>query len=259
MSEPVDAGSRRLRDGWDGLTGAFAFLTIIPVPVRAGAPRGLTGSLAWFPLVGGLCGAAAGAVRLAGGSLFGDAAGTVLAMIALVALTGALHQDGLADSLDGLGVRGDAERRLAVMRDSATGAFGVLGLIGWALLLFAALAPLTGDHAFRTLIAAGAASRLTILLQALGSDPARRDGLGASLSVSVPALVVGTAFTVAITLAAVYPLHGLLVLGVTTVCALALTVFAGHAYGGRTGDTLGATVAITEVAVCLSMVACWHH
>ncbi|HWF56683.1 MAG TPA: adenosylcobinamide-GDP ribazoletransferase [Solirubrobacteraceae bacterium] len=249
MSEGADAHR------WDGPAGAVAFLTIIPA--RGGAE--LSSAAAWFPLVGGLVGAAAGAVRLGGGHVFGPAAGTVLAMIVLVALTGALHQDGLADSLDGLGVRGDRSRRLAVMRDSSTGAFGVLGLIGWALLLYAALEPLTGDHAFRTLIAAGAASRLTILLQAIGADPARRDGLGAALSVSVPALLLASAFTVAIALVAVEPLHGLLVLGVTAACALLLTLFAARAYGGRTGDTLGATVAITEVAVCLTMVACWHH
>ena len=63
----------------------------------------------------------------------------MLALVVLVAVTGALHQDGLADCADGLGVRGDRERRLAVMRDSAIGAFGTLALIGWALLLIAAL------------------------------------------------------------------------------------------------------------------------
>ena len=63
-----------------------------------------------------------------------------LALVVLVALTGALHQDGLADTADGLGARGDRDRRLAAMRDSAIGAFGVLALIGWALLLATTLA-----------------------------------------------------------------------------------------------------------------------
>ena len=110
----------------------------------------------WFPLVGAAVGAVAGRRPRRRPSTFRAAARTVLAMIALVVVTGALHQDGLADTADGLGVRGDRERRLAVMRDSATGAFGVLALIAWALLLFTALSRSTGDHAFRTLIAAGA-------------------------------------------------------------------------------------------------------
>jgi adenosylcobinamide-GDP ribazoletransferase len=98
-----------------------------------------------------------------------------------------------------------------------------------------------------------------VLLQALGADPARRDGLGAGFSVGLGALLFASGCTVAIVLVAAGPVHGLIVIAVTLLLAGALTLFVGRAYGGRTGDTLGAMVALTEVAVCLTLVACWHH
>jgi adenosylcobinamide-GDP ribazoletransferase len=249
---------------WRALATAITFLTVVPLPSRKPAPGQiaatptLTASLAWFPLVGAACGALAGAVRLGAGSLFGRGPGTVLAIAALVIVTGALHQDGLADSLDGLGVRGDRERRLRVMRDSSTGVFGVLGLIGYAVLLYTSLSVMDGDHAFRTLLAAGAASRISVLLHALGADPARREGLGTGFSVPLGGLVFAAACTAAVVLLAAGSVHGLLVLGVTMALAGVWTLFTGRAYGGRTGDTLGAAVALTEIAVCLTLSAYWH-
>jgi adenosylcobinamide-GDP ribazoletransferase len=246
------------------LATAVTFLTIVPLPSRKAAPGPaaatptLTGSLAWFPLVGAACGALAGAIRLGAGSLFGRGPGTVLAIAALVIVTGALHQDGLADSLDGLGVHGDRERRLKVMRDSSTGVFGVLGLIGYTVLLYTSLSVMSGDHAFRTLLAAGAASRISVLLHALGADPARREGLGTGFSVPLGGLVFAAACTAAVVPLAAGSVHGLLVLGVTMALAGLWTLFTGRAYGGRTGDTLGAAVALTEIAVCLTLSAYWH-
>jgi adenosylcobinamide-GDP ribazoletransferase len=130
-------------------------------------------------------------------------------MVAVVVVSGALHQDALADTADGLGVHGDRVRRLAMMRDSATGAFGVLALIGWALLLFTALEPLGADHALRALIVAGA----------------------------------------------VGPVRGVVALAACGLAAILSAALARRTIGGSTGDTLGAAVAVTEVAVCLALMA----
>jgi adenosylcobinamide-GDP ribazoletransferase len=239
---------------WDGLAGAIRFLTIVPVPGAGAAPL----SLGWFPLVGLGCGAAAGAVRLGGAALFGRVAGSVLALIVLVVITGALHQDGLADFADGLGVRGDRIRRLAAMRDSSTGAFGVLALIGWALLLVAALAPLSGARGLLALLVAGALSRSAILLQVAAIDPARADGLGAAVSAGPGSLLLGGGSAAAAALIAAGPLRGLLALGVAGAAAAAVALLASRTVGGRTGDTLGAAVALCEVAVCLALLASWR-
>lgn len=236
------------------------FLTTIPLPgfVRAGCNLELTPALAWFPLIGAGVGAIAGALRLVCVHLFGRGPSTALAMIVLVIFTGALHQDGLADTADGLGVRGDRDRRLAAMRDSATGAFGVLALIGWTLLLFTAVEPLTASRGLLTLVTAGAASRLAALLHGFIAPPARQDGLGAALHVTALPLAVAAASATVIVLAAAGPAKGAVCLGVCVLISGLSAVSARRAIGGRTGDTLGATVALTEVAVCLSLVAMWR-
>ncbi len=243
-----------------GLLGAIAFLTIVPLPgrlSRAVAPD-LDAAVPWFPVVGAAVGAAAGGIRAGFDPLLGHGPSTVLAMITLVVVTGALHYDGLADTADGLGVRGDLIRRLAVMRDSAIGAFGVLALVGWGLLLFAALEPLTSVQALKAMIAAGATSRLAILVQGFGTRPARGDGLGAGFSVNLVALAVSTVVTAAIVLAVAGVPGGAVSLGAGVIAAALVTLFVRRAFGGRTGDTLGAGAVITELVVCLALAAWWH-
>jgi adenosylcobinamide-GDP ribazoletransferase len=229
---------------------AVAFLTVVPIRAAAPGPRGIGGAAAWFPLVGAAVGALAGGVRAAADPLLGATPATLLALVALVGATGALHQDGLADTADGLGVRGDRERRLAAMRDSAVGAFGVLALIGWTLLMLAALAPLPVHRALAALIAAAALARWAALLHAAATPPARPEGLGATFQPGRTALAAAAL--------ACGPLPGLAALA-AALAATALSVLtARRALGGRTGDTLGATVALAEAAICLTLLAAWR-
>jgi len=259
-AERAPAAAGLLRRGWTSFAGAVTFLTITPLPAVPSRPDDLdlADAVVWFPLVGAAIGAFAGALRLVCQPLFGRGLSTALAMIGLVVICGALHQDALADSADGLGVRGDRARRLAVMRDSSTGAFGVLALIGWALLLFTSLTSLRSDQALRALIAAGAAGRLAALMHASGTAPARLDGLGAALCVKRSALAIAVVFGAAIAIAAVGPVRGTACLGVCGLVSALSAAFARRALGGSTGDTIGATVAVTEVAVCLALVSTWR-
>ena len=243
-----------------GLLAAIAFLTILPLPSRVARalPPDLSSAIPWFPVVGAAVGAAAGGTRVGLDPVLGPGPSTVLAMIVLVAVTGALHHDGLADAADGLGVRGDLARRLAVMRDSAIGAFGMLALVGWALLLFTALEPLSSGHALRALIAAGAASRLAIVVQAFGTASARPDGLGAAFQVSGGRLAVAATETVVIVLAVAGVAAGSVSLVAGVIAAVLMTLFVRCAFGGRTGDTLGAGAVIAELVVCLTLTAWWQ-
>lgn len=243
-----------------GVAGAIAFLTIIPVPGRWTDPdiTDMSEAVAWLPLVGAGLGAAAGAVRLIAVPLFGPGPSTALAMATLVLLSGGLHQDALADFADGLGVRGDRERRLAVMRDSTLGTFGVLALIGWALLLFAALAPMSRTHALLALTVAGAGGRLAALVHARTAVPARSDGLGASFTVLPVASLAAAAIAAVSAIGLLGVWRGSLSLGVAVAFGALTAVCARRRLGGRTGDTLGAGIAVTEVAICLALLASWR-
>ena len=247
--------SGRARRPWRGLAAAVSLLTIVPVPVTADA--GLASAAGWFPLVGAAVGAFAGGVRVGCEPLVGRTVATVLAMIVLVLVTGALHLDGLADTADGMGARGDVRRRLEVMRDSATGVYGTLAVVAWALLMLTAVASLDADRALRALIAAGALARLAALLHAAGTRPARADGLGAAFGAPRPALIAGTATAVAVALAVCGAYPGAVAVGATLLVSAASVVFARRTLGGRTGDTLGATVALAEAAVCTVLLSVW--
>lgn len=231
---------------------AVAFLTIVPISPRA-KTRTLGAAAAWFPAVGALVGALAGTVYYVCQPAFGPGVAAILAVAVLVAITGALHEDGLADCADGLGVRGDRERRLTVMRDAAIGTFGALALLLWALLVVSALAQLDRENGLRALVVAASTGRWSALVHALAAPPARRDGLGASFTVRPSPCVIAGAAAAAVSLASVGLARGLVALGLATAIALLLTVWARAAIGGRTGDTLGATIALTEAAVMVAL------
>jgi adenosylcobinamide-GDP ribazoletransferase len=241
---------------WSGLPGAVAFLTIVPVPGAAGTD--LDGAAGWFPLVGAAVGAFAGGVRIGTQGLLGRTPATVLAMIVLVVVTGALHQDGLADTADGLGARGERARRLEVMRDPATGVFGTLALIAWALLLFTTLASLDAAQALIALTVACALARWAALLQAVAAPAARGDGLGAALHVSRAAMAAASIVAAALSLALCGAVPGATAIAVALLLAGLSAHLARRMLGGRTGDTLGATVAVAEAAVCVALLAYWH-
>jgi adenosylcobinamide-GDP ribazoletransferase len=228
------------------------------MPLRLTRPAGDLGAAApWFPVVGAVLGALAGGVLVATEPLVGIQVAAALAVVVLVVATGALHVDGLADCADALGARsGERDRRLAIMRDPATGAFGTLALLAYLLLLIGALAGLGADEALPALVVAAAVGRWAVLLHAVTAPPARPDGLGAQFVLAPVAVGVGALVPLALALLLEPPLHGLAALGAGVVVALLVSFGARRLLGGRTGDTLGATVALAEVAACLTLLAC---
>ena len=234
---------------------AVTFLTRFPAPA-AHSPRGAAAAWAW-PLAGalaGLCGAVATALALWAGFPSGGAAG--LALVAQALATGALHEDGLADSADGLWGGGTRERRLEIMRDSRIGSYGALALILSVLLRWSALsAILSSGGAWGALIAAGALSRWPMALMLWALPPARDGGLSR---------LVGRPRGATVTLAGVVAL-GLSLLaagGAALAAALALVVVTvlwtaavRSRLGGQTGDTCGAAQQLSEVAALLALAA----
>jgi adenosylcobinamide-GDP ribazoletransferase len=241
---------------------ALSFLTVVPGGRLDGAPAGeawLSRGAVWFPVIGALVGGVGAAVVVGA-----DAAGLptavsgALAVVATVAFTRGLHEDGLADTADGLGVHGSRERRLAAMKDSAVGAHGALA-IGCALLLAApALAVLDAPHAARALIAAHGLSRTAIVLAAAALPSARRDGgLGRGLAVAAPTAALTTALGAAGALVACGARDGVTVLAAGAAALLVALAVQRRAFGGRTGDTLGATGKLVEVAALVALSGAW--
>jgi adenosylcobinamide-GDP ribazoletransferase len=208
-----------------GLVAAARYLTIVPIPgAGPGRANAFGGTAVWFPVVGlGLGVVLAGVDRITG-LIFPSLLAALLTVTAWKLVTGGLHLDGLADSLDGLAGR-DPAQRLAIMRDSRIGAFGAMGLI-LVLLLF---------------------------------PPARSEGSGAAFTASVEwwAAPVALAIALAVTLGALQGL-GALVFALSIACGVAVAWFIVTRVSGITGDVLGAAIEVGELAGLLT-VSAWSH
>ena len=238
-----------------GFLAATAFFTRLPVDPRGAGEWRLADSAWAFPVVGaGIGGAAAFALLLA--RLIGLASwpAALLSVLAGIALTGALHEDGLADTADGFLGGGDRQEKLAILRDSRQGTYGVLAIVLSVLLRAAALAGI-GDviHAGLALIAAHAASRAALPAAMMGLTPARADGLGAMAGTpraggAIAAALIGAA----IALAALGPMRGVIALCLAGVIVFTMAELARRQIGGYTGDVLGGFQQVGEIVILLA-------
>jgi adenosylcobinamide-GDP ribazoletransferase len=236
---------------------ALGFLTRVPVGGARFTPVELSRAALWFPAVGLLVGGVAAGVRALAGLVVPAEPATVLALLAAVLVTGAFHEDGLADAADGLGAHVDRARKLEIMRDSRVGTYGALAVAVPLLLAYAALAPLTAGEFARAALCAHVLGRWSTLPQSAFLPKARDAGSGSAVSVGPGILVAGTLYTAALVLALAGPGPGALALGV----AVALGALCGwglvRALGGVTGDTFGAVNKLTEVATYVVLGATW--
>ena len=229
------------------ITAALALLTRLPLP---GADHARGAHAAWaYPLAGlavGAIAAMSGILATALGLPPGIAAGLILT--ASILTTGAMHEDGLADSADGLWGGWDPARRLEIMKDSQIGTYGVLALILSLGLRWVALATLIGTGQFvGAILAAAILSRAPMTALMHFVPRARTDGL--SHSVGQPSL-----YSAEIA-AALALLLGLLCIGLTIIsvaigiciATLVIAKVAKAKIGGQTGDILGATQQVTEI------------
>jgi adenosylcobinamide-GDP ribazoletransferase len=152
------------------------YFTRIPLPQWVGHDGAqLSGTTRYFPAIGVAVGAVAAAVFWAASIVFPPVIAAILSTIATVALTGALHEDGLADTMDGLGGGHTRERALEIMKDPRIGAFGALGLRLMLLLKVVTLGALPVSWIVATLIAGHALSRWCAVLLVWRLPYARTD------------------------------------------------------------------------------------
>jgi adenosylcobinamide-GDP ribazoletransferase len=231
---------------------SFGLLTRLPLQLDGARAQARGAAAAWaWPLAGmavGLLGAAAGGLALWLG--VAPAAAAAIAIATQMFATGALHEDGLADSADGLWGGWDRARRLEIMKDSRIGTYGVLALVLITLLRWVALAGLFADGTpWGALSAAGALSRvpMTVLMAALPN--ARGSGLSHRVGRPEKAVAVTSgAVGLACGLVALGPLAFGAALWAGVAC-LAVGLVARAKIGGQTGDILGASQQIAEAAV----------
>ncbi|MGE0119841.1 MAG: adenosylcobinamide-GDP ribazoletransferase [Dongiaceae bacterium] len=243
---------------WADLKIASAFLTRLPIPpVETTGLPALARAARCFPLVGLGVGLAGGVVYALAVELgLPPLPAAVLAVAATVLATGALHEDGLADTVDGFGGGNGRDDKLRIMRDSRIGTYGVMSLIlilGMQVAALAALAD-SGDVA-ATLMVGHAVSRALLVPVMHLEAPARGDGLAASVG-RPPAPTVlwalGIGGLIAVVLAG---LGGLLAAAIAAAVAWGTAGLARRQIGGITGDVLGAAQQGAMTATLLVLVA----
>lgn len=246
---------------------AVQFLTRVPVPVQRFEADALHASARHFPLVGAIVGACAGAVLWGAATGWPAGIAVLLSMAATAWLTGAFHEDGMADTCDGLGGAVTRERALEIMKDSRLGSYGALGLgltLAVKALSLVALMQLSPVVAAAASVLAHAVSRaaavgvLALLPYAGNLAQAKAQPLAQPARWHAPVIAAAWALAVggicaAATAAQLPALQWLWPMLWAGVVAGWCAVWFRRRLGGWTGDTLGAVQQWSEVAVYLAL------
>jgi adenosylcobinamide-GDP ribazoletransferase len=255
--------------GWYYPALAIQFLTRLPIDLPGPINEShLVGSMGWYPLVGSLLGAFAAACATGLTLCLPAHISAMISLILLSVMTGNLHLDGLMDTADGFYGGHTVERRLEIMRDSRVGVHGVAAGVIALLMQWSLLWTLLEDQRLLwALPLALSAGRWSLVLAAKSQPPARQDGLGGMYAThlrprhllwATVAWIAVTSITVLVaatqgTSARPY-VQGISAMATAAVVAAAFGRYARKKIGGLTGDTLGATSTIVELAVLLALV-----
>ena len=247
------------RTWWIDLRAALRFLTRAPIkPARSeGAGPPLDRAVRAFPIIGGLIGLSAGLIHaIASGLGLPGIVAAVLAVGGLALVTGALHEDGLADMADGFGGGASREDKLAIMRDSRIGAYGVITLVVVLAAKVGAIADIERTGlVIAAMVGAAAASRAAMPAIMLWLEPARGDGLAAGAG-RPPATHVWTSLAMALVLVVgLLTWTGLVAFLIAGLGAAGIARLADRQIGGHTGDVLGGAQQIAEVLFLLALAA----
>jgi adenosylcobinamide-GDP ribazoletransferase len=263
---------------WHAFMQAVMFFTRVPVPRSTKwSPTILERSAMWFTTVGVLVGAFGAGVGYLSYRLFDSLVAAVLSTIATVLVTGAFHEDGLADTCDAMFASRDKSRILDIMKDSRIGTFGAAGLGLTLVLKITALNSLLAADASPWLRVGSASIGSAVLalpivhgLSRLGSTALLRmlpyvrenDDIGSkskpmAKEISRPRFAVAGAVAIAVAAAFVSWGHLISLLAATALTTVAMGGWFRHRIGGYTGDCLGATQQVIEVVLLLVLSAQW--
>jgi adenosylcobinamide-GDP ribazoletransferase len=235
---------------------ALQFLTSLPVPIkRELSPAQLGRATAYFPAVGLIIGLVLAALNWLLGYILPVSVVDALLIAALVVLTGALHLDGFADTCDGIAGHKTVEARWQVMRDSRTGAFGVVGIVLLLLVKYISLNNLPPDFRYATLVFMPVVSRWAMVYAIFAFPYARPEGLGTAYKNATrwPQYTVATliTFIAAIALFPFFSVIGFILIGGILILTTAFSFYLKYKFAGLTGDTYGA---INEAAETMALI-----
>jgi adenosylcobinamide-GDP ribazoletransferase len=241
---------------------AVMFYTRIPVPQSMGySPENMNRSTGYLPLIGMLVGAAGGLVYLGANQLLAVNVAVLLAMLATILLTGAFHEDAIADFCDGFGGGHDTESILRIMKDSRVGTFGVLGLCMTLLTRYALLSNIDPTIFPVIFIAGNAYSRFQPILLIQSSDYMRNTGKNkaGAIAGNRDPWMLAQAFVLALIPMIFLPLwiSGILICLEMLVFIL-FRWYVHRKLGGYTGDVLGALQQISELIFYLIFLILYH-
>ena len=260
-SDPENSG--RLRPFAEILV-SLGFLTRVPIPfLRTIDPPPLAQSMRFFGIAGGIIGALNGLVLVGLDWLHvPHMMAAVLACASGLIVTGALHEDGLSDSADGIFGGSDQQQRLLIMKDSRIGTFGACALVVALLLRISAydvLLQLPDIVIILVIAAVGAFSRAMVVDMLWATRPARSDGLSVlagrpGRKSALFAILTAGAFTLYAG-AFVRPDTGIIALAMAGVLTALARRTAIAMIGGQTGDICGAVQVIAELGMLIGIVA----
>ncbi|HEY5756160.1 MAG TPA: adenosylcobinamide-GDP ribazoletransferase [Steroidobacter sp.] len=240
---------------------AIQYFTRVPMPAWVGhSPEHLGSTPRYFPAVGALIGAVGALVLWATSLVLPGPLPVILSTAFTVSITGAFHEDGLADTFDGLGGGATRERALEIMKDSRLGTFGTAALVLTLLIKIAALSALSVKYAIVLLIAGHAFSRACAVTLVFAGNLVSNPELSRARAVAQPMGRGELAFACALGIVPLYWCGQHAIAGF--VCSLIVLYVLARWFmrrlGGFTGDTLGATQQLTEITFYLAVLASWN-
>ena len=237
---------------------ALQLLTRLPTP-SSGAPDAAAAgrSLLCYPLVGLLIGALLAVADILLTPYFPPLLLAALLLVLWVALTGALHLDGLGDSADGwLGGFGDRERTLVIMHDPRSGPAAIVAVTLVLLVKFSALAAIVDTHHWRELLLVPLLGRALLPLLFLTTPCARLDGMAASLAACLPRRAAWLVVALSLLGVVLATSSGIWLVAANLSVFIVLRQMMLARIGGMTGDTAGALVELVEAATLVALAAC---
>ncbi len=240
----------------------LTFFSRIPLPAgisgRIGSDAKLADAVAFFPIVGLAVAVLPACIWFLASLCLPATVSAGLAIVVGLIITGALHEDGLADCADGLGATPDREKALKIMRDSRIGTYGALALGSSFLLRWAALSCLAPVSGVLAVLLAHCASRSSMVIAMRFSSYARKEGLGKLASGTVSqtdfALAIAIPFLLALLAGWV---SGIAAIAFGMLAAWGVLKYLEHRLGGYTGDGLGAMQQLSEITILIAFAGFW--